>query len=181
MYEVDPSGLTIRTADSAALTAKSLKFPNKLLLRFGRYRVCSGLIGFRPILICSPRTGALYARKPPSHRWQHAQSRFGLTGFQDQCLEPIAHLPTSQLTRLVPLGISCLRKDAAGLPRTATCSDVAARIASSPFNPARRGNKDNKMANKVTVNRSAVTGKFVTTQYANKHPRTTETEHYKKK
>jgi len=37
------------------------------------------------------------------------------------------------------------------------------------------------MANKVTVNRSAITGKFVTPQYAKQHPRTTETEHYKKK
>ena len=37
------------------------------------------------------------------------------------------------------------------------------------------------MANKVTVNRSAVTGKFVTQKYADKHPRTTETENYKKK
>jgi hypothetical protein len=29
----------------------------------------------------------------------------------------------------------------------------------------------------VTVNRSAVTGKFVTPKYTEKHPRTTETEH----
>jgi hypothetical protein len=29
----------------------------------------------------------------------------------------------------------------------------------------------------VTVNRSAVTGKFVTPKYAQNHPRTTETEH----
>jgi hypothetical protein len=29
----------------------------------------------------------------------------------------------------------------------------------------------------ITINRSAVTGKFVTPQYAAKHPRTTETEH----
>lgn len=33
---------------------------------------------------------------------------------------------------------------------------------------------------KITVNRSAVTGKFVTEQYADKHPSTTETEHYKR-
>ena len=32
---------------------------------------------------------------------------------------------------------------------------------------------------KITINRSAVTGKFVTEKYADKHPRTTETEHYK--
>ncbi len=36
-------------------------------------------------------------------------------------------------------------------------------------------------ANIITVNRSAVTGKFVTDKYASSHPRTTETEHYKKK
>ncbi len=29
----------------------------------------------------------------------------------------------------------------------------------------------------VTLNRSAVSGKFVTPDYAKKHPRTTETEH----
>jgi hypothetical protein len=29
----------------------------------------------------------------------------------------------------------------------------------------------------VTLNRSAVTGKFVTPKYAQNHPRTTETEH----
>lgn len=34
---------------------------------------------------------------------------------------------------------------------------------------------------KVTVNRSAVSGQFVTPKYAATHPRTTETEHYKKK
>jgi len=43
------------------------------------------------------------------------------------------------------------------------------------------GKKENQMATKVTVNRSAVTGKFVTPQYAAKHPRTTEKENYKKK
>lgn len=32
----------------------------------------------------------------------------------------------------------------------------------------------------ITVNRSAVTGKFVTEKYADSHPRTTETEHYKR-
>ncbi|MBB5331781.1 hypothetical protein HDF14_005430 [Edaphobacter lichenicola] len=32
---------------------------------------------------------------------------------------------------------------------------------------------------KITVNRSAVSGKFVTPQYAKSHPKTTETEHYK--
>jgi hypothetical protein len=32
----------------------------------------------------------------------------------------------------------------------------------------------------ITVNRSAVTGKFVTEKYADKHPRTTETEHYRR-
>jgi hypothetical protein len=32
----------------------------------------------------------------------------------------------------------------------------------------------------ITVNRSAITGKFVTENYADKHPRTTETEHYKR-
>jgi hypothetical protein len=33
---------------------------------------------------------------------------------------------------------------------------------------------------KITVNRSAETGKFVTEGYADKHPRTTETEHYQR-
>jgi hypothetical protein len=32
----------------------------------------------------------------------------------------------------------------------------------------------------VTVNRSSVTGRFVTQQYANTHPNTTETERIKK-
>jgi hypothetical protein len=32
----------------------------------------------------------------------------------------------------------------------------------------------------ITVNRSAVTGKFVTEKYAESHKRTTETEHYRK-
>jgi hypothetical protein len=34
---------------------------------------------------------------------------------------------------------------------------------------------------KVTVNRSAKTGKFVTNKYAKSHPSTTEKENYKKK
>lgn len=34
---------------------------------------------------------------------------------------------------------------------------------------------------KVTVNRSAKTGKFVTEKYAKTHPSTTEKEHYKTK
>jgi hypothetical protein len=33
------------------------------------------------------------------------------------------------------------------------------------------------MAKKITLNRSAVTGKFVTPKYVQTHPRTTETEH----
>ncbi len=33
------------------------------------------------------------------------------------------------------------------------------------------------MAKKITINRSAVTGKFVTPAFAKSHPRTTETEH----
>jgi len=38
------------------------------------------------------------------------------------------------------------------------------------------------MAKKVvTLNRSAVNGKFVTPDYAKKHPKTTETEHRPKK
>lgn len=36
------------------------------------------------------------------------------------------------------------------------------------------------MNKKIVVNRSAVTGKFVTERYANAHPRTTETERYTK-
>jgi hypothetical protein len=34
---------------------------------------------------------------------------------------------------------------------------------------------------KVTVNRSAKSGQFVTPQYVKKHPATTVTEHYSKK
>ena len=34
---------------------------------------------------------------------------------------------------------------------------------------------------KITVNRSAVTGKFVSEKYANNHPKTTEKEHYRGK
>jgi hypothetical protein len=37
------------------------------------------------------------------------------------------------------------------------------------------------MAKKVTVNRSAKTGKFVTEKYAKTHPSTTEKERYTKK
>ncbi len=37
------------------------------------------------------------------------------------------------------------------------------------------------MATKVKVNRSAVTGKFVTEKYAKQHPKTTEKETVKKK
>jgi hypothetical protein len=33
---------------------------------------------------------------------------------------------------------------------------------------------------KITVNRDAGSGKFVTPKYAKAHPKTTETEHYKK-
>ena len=33
----------------------------------------------------------------------------------------------------------------------------------------------------VTLNRSAVSGKFVTTDFAKRHPKTTETEHRPKK
>jgi hypothetical protein len=41
--------------------------------------------------------------------------------------------------------------------------------------------KEKKMATKVKVNRSAVTGKFVTEKYAKQHPKTTEKETVKKK
>lgn len=37
------------------------------------------------------------------------------------------------------------------------------------------------MSKKVEVNRSAVTGKFVTETYAKSHPKTTEKETYKRK
>ena len=37
------------------------------------------------------------------------------------------------------------------------------------------------MAKKITVNRSAKSGKFVTKKFANTHKSTTETEHYKVK
>ncbi|RZU42708.1 hypothetical protein BDD14_4300 [Edaphobacter modestus] len=37
------------------------------------------------------------------------------------------------------------------------------------------------MSKKIEVNRSAVSGKFVTETYAKSHPKTTETETYKRK
>ncbi|BCZ76061.1 hypothetical protein [Komagataeibacter phage phiKX1] len=37
-----------------------------------------------------------------------------------------------------------------------------------------------KPTSKITVNRSAKTGQFVTQNYADKHKSTTETEHYKR-
>lgn len=40
--------------------------------------------------------------------------------------------------------------------------------------------KNNQPAQKITVNRNSENGQFVTERYAEKHPKTTETEHYKK-
>ena len=40
--------------------------------------------------------------------------------------------------------------------------------------------KQSNQRKTVDVNRSSITGQFVTQQYANKHPRTTEHERYKK-
>jgi len=73
------------------------------------------------------------------------------------------------------------RKDAAGQPLTVASSHATGEVAVHHLTRPRKGQKDNQMATKITVNRSAISGKFVTPQYAAKHPRTTEKEHYKKK
>jgi hypothetical protein len=108
-----------------------------------------------------------------------AQIRFRLIGVELNVLSisltfpPVNYYLGSYRDSLSPKG--CGRS-----PLPARGSNTNRRGSNSPFNLARTGNKDNQMATKITVNRSAVTGKFVTPQYAAKHPRTTETEHYKK-
>lgn len=37
-----------------------------------------------------------------------------------------------------------------------------------------------KNTDKITVNRNSINGQLVTERYAQKHPKTTEKEHYKK-
>jgi hypothetical protein len=45
---------------------------------------------------------------------------------------------------------------------------------------AGKAKPSSKPAPKITVNRNAGTGQFVTDKYAKSHPKTTETERYKR-